>query len=87
LNESSRQHVLKQAPHALLGGHRPRFDLRCGRFLGLQGDRAICQLEKAVIADGHPAQGRGQISQGLLAPADRLTVHDPILVPYVRIDA
>ena len=86
-DEAMRQHVLEKPPNELLGRHRTHFDLRRGRFLVLKGDLAVGQLEHAVIADGHPENRRGQISKSLMATADRLTVHDPILVPYVLIDA
>ena len=84
---SSRQHGLKQPPHARLGSHRTRFALGCGRFCVRQGDLAIGQRAQAVRAEGDPEQGRGQRAPGLLAPATWLTVHAPILVPDGRIDA
>jgi len=86
-DEAMRQHVREKPPHELLGRHGTVARLRGGRCLVLQGDLAVCQLEHAVIADGHPENVWGQRAQSLLAPADRLTVHDPILVPYGLIDA
>jgi hypothetical protein len=85
--EAMRQHVLEKPPHALLGRYRTRCALGRGRFLVLTGALAVCQLEKAVVAEGHPENIRGEIAQSLLASANRLTVHDPILVPYGLIDA
>jgi hypothetical protein len=84
---SVREPGLEKPPHARLGRQRRSFDLIRSRCLVLEGDCARCQLEEVVMADGHPEDVRGQIAKGLLATVDRLTVHDPVLWPNVRLDA
>ena len=85
-DESVRQDVLKKTTNKLFGSEGTELGLIGGRFLVLKSDVAILQLEDALIADGNSKDIRGKISEGLLATADWLTVHDPVLFPYVLID-
>ena len=85
-NESVRQDVLKKPTNKLFGREGTEFDLIGGRFLILESDVAILQLEDVLMADGHAKDIRGKISEGLLATADWLTVNDPVLLPYLLID-
>jgi hypothetical protein len=85
-DESVRQHVLKKPTHTLFGRAGRACDLISGRFLVLKRDVAILQREEALMADGHSNDIRGKISEGVFATADWLTVHHPVLFPYVLID-
>lgn len=57
-----------------------------GRCLVLKRDVAIFPRDDAVVAEGHAKDVRSSISEGFLATADGLAVHDPVLVPDVLID-
>lgn len=85
-DESVRQDVLKKTPNKLFGSEGREVGLISGRFLVLKSDLAILQLEDALIADGNSKDSRGKLSEGVLAPADWLTVHDPVLFPDLLID-
>jgi hypothetical protein len=85
-DEAVWEHVLQKPPNELFGGYRTGLALIRGRFLVLKSDFAILQLKDAAVADGHAKDVRGQVSEGRLAPADRLTVHDPVLLPDWRIN-
>lgn len=86
VDASVRQDVLKKTTHNLFGREGTALGLIRGRFLVLKRDLAILQLEDARMADGHAKDRRGKISEGVLATADWLTVHDPVLVPDGLID-
>ena len=47
-------------------------------------DAVIFQLQDPVVANGNPENVRSQILQRIQARADRLTVHNPLLLPNVR---
>ena len=83
---SVRQDVLKNTAHTLCGSQRSAFRLARGRFLGLQSDGALLQLEDVLIPDGNAKEVPSKRAEGCLATADHLTVHDPVLVPYVLIN-
>jgi len=86
LHESVRQPVLEKATKKLFGRDRAGVDLIGGRFLVLKRDLALVQLENPVMADGHAKDVRSQISQGVLASADGLTVNDPVFFPDLVTD-
>jgi hypothetical protein len=86
-DESVREHVLQKTTDKLVGRPRAGFPLRSGCLLVLERDMALCKREDAVVADGHAKDVRSKVSEGVLATADRHTVHDPVLLPYVLIDA
>src|SRR5262245_26617461 len=86
LDESVRQHVLKKPPNALFGSDRRGCRVIRGRVLILKRDLAIFQRDDAIVADGHANDVRGQIAKGVLATADGLAVHDPVLAPGALID-
>ena len=85
-DESVRQDVLKKTTNKLFGSEGTEWGLISGRFLVLKSDLAILQLEDALSADGNSKDIRGKISEGVLATADWLTVHDPVLFPSLLID-
>ncbi|SRR6266571_4811436 len=80
------EHVLEKPTHKLLGRQRTGFALVRGRLLVLERDVAIFQREDAVVAEGNAEEVPSTISEGVLAAADRHTVHDPVFVPYGLID-
>jgi len=82
---SVRQDLVQETTHELFGPHRTVARLRRGRVLVLQCDVAFFELQDTVSADGDPKDVRSAIPEGLLATADRLTVHDPVLLPDVGI--
>ena len=86
-DESVWEHMLKKTTDKLFGTHRRACDLRSGRIFVRASDVAILQREDAVIADGHPQDGRSKRAEGVLAIADGLRVHDPVFGPYVLVDA
>jgi hypothetical protein len=86
VDASVRPDGLKKPTHTLFGREGPAWGLSSGRCLGLTRDVAILPLEDARMADGHSNDLRGKISEGVLAPADWLTGHDPGLCPDVLID-
>jgi hypothetical protein len=49
-----------------------------------KGELTVVELENAVVAEGHAEDVGGEIFQGGLAAADRLTVDDPVLCPGLR---
>jgi hypothetical protein len=51
-----------------------------------KGDLTVLEFEEAVVAEGHAEDIGGEIFQGGLATADRLTIDDPILLPDLRWD-
>jgi len=87
LDESVRQDVLQKPADELFGTHRTARELLGCRILILKRDGAILKLEDALIADGHAKDVRSEVSEGFLATADGLAVHDPVLAPGALIHA
>jgi len=86
VDASVRQEVRQNTTHTRFGREGTAWGLSSGRFLVLKRAVALLQREDALRADGHSQDIRGKISAGLLATADWLTGHDPVLFPSVRID-
>ena len=82
---SVRQDVLKKTAQKLFSSQRRAYRLTRGRFLVLHSDVALLQLEDVLLTDGNATEVPSQRAEGCLATADHLTVHDPVLVPYVLI--
>src|SRR5262249_40594249 len=59
------------------------FELSRGRVFVLERNFALLQAEDAVIAEANSQDVRSKVSEGCLATADGLTVHDPVFVPYL----
>jgi hypothetical protein len=87
LDASGGPHGLKTTPHTRFGRPRTGVALVGGRGLGRNGDVALWPRAEAVMAEGHPQDGRRQISQGFFPTAHRRTVNHPGLVPALRLHA
>ena len=79
--------MLQEAMDELLDGQRAEFGLAGVGGPIAKGDLLVLDLHQAAIAQGHAKHIRGQILEGRLAIADRLTMHHPIGRPDLRGDA
>ena len=75
------QDMLQEAADELLGGEGAGFPVAGGAVTVAKGDLALLEFEDTVVGESDPEDIRGQILEGGLARADRLTMDDPVLSP------
>jgi len=84
LLEAVGQDMLQKAADELRGREGGEFLSFGLAILITKSDLAVLEFEDPVVAEGHAEDIGGEIFQGGLAAADRLTINDPILVPDLR---
>ncbi len=81
LDKALGQDVLKETVDEFLGGQRAELGLARVGFVA-ERDLVVFDLDDATIAEGNAKDVGREILEGSAAVADRLAMHDPILLPY-----
>ena len=81
LDKALGQDVLQETVDEFLGGQRAELGLAGVGFVA-EGDLVVLDLDDAAIAEGDAKDVGGEILERGAAIADRLAMHDPLLLPY-----
>ena len=73
--------MLQETADEFFSGQRAESGLAGFGVLIAKGHLAIFQFQDAMVADGHPENVSGEVLHGGSSIADRLTVHNPALLP------
>ena len=76
------QNVLKETVNELFGGQGAELGLAGAGGAITESDLIIFHLDEAAVAEGNAKDVGGEILEGGAAVADRLAMHDPVLLPH-----